>query len=76
MPYFKGRTTLIRGGSSVEDYFIGQAQIFEEREAVDILQSPYTKSPSIKEITRPVYNNVKNEDDVTKKQYLDLKLFG
>ena len=22
MPYFKGRTTLIRGGSSVEDYFI------------------------------------------------------
>ena len=69
MPYFKGRTTLIRGGSSVEDYFIGQAQIFEEREAVDILQSPYTKSPSIKEITRPVYNNVKNEDDVTKKQY-------
>ena len=75
MPYFKGRTTLIRGGSSVEDYFIGQAQIFEEREAVDILQSPYTKSPSIKEITRPVYNNVKNEDDVTKKQYLDLKLW-
>lgn len=75
MPYFKGRTTLIRGGSSVEDYFIGQAQIFEEREAVDILQSPYTKSPSIKEITKPVYNNVKNEDDVTKKQYLDLKLW-
>lgn len=75
MPYFRGRTTLIRGGAPVEDYFIGQAQIFEEREAVDILQAPYTKSPSVREITRPVYDKVKNQDDVTKKQYLDLKLW-
>ena len=75
MPYFRGRTTLIRGGAPVEDYFIGQAQIFEEREAVDILKAPYTKSPSVREITRPVYSHVKNEDDVTKKQYLDLKLW-
>lgn len=75
MPYFRGRTTLIRGGAPVEDYFIGQAQIFEEREAVDILQAPYTKSPSVREITKPVYDKVKNQDDVTKKQYLDLKLW-
>ena len=75
MPYFKGRTTLIRGGAPVEDYFIGQAQIFEEREAVDILKAPYKKSPSVREITKPVYDKVKNQDDVTKKQYLDLKLW-
>lgn len=75
MPYFRGRTTLIRGGAPVEDYFIGQAQIFEEREAVDILQAPYKKSPSVREITKPVYDKVKNQDDVTKKQYLDLKLW-
>lgn len=75
MPYFKGRTTLIRGGSPVEDTFIGQAQIFEEREAVDVLKAPYQKSPSVKDITKPVYDRVKNQDDVTKKQYLDLKLW-
>lgn len=75
MPYFRGRTTLIRGGAPVEDYFIGQAQIFEEREAVDILKAPYKKSPSVREITKPVYGKVKNQDDVTKKQYLDLKLW-
>lgn len=75
MPYFRGRTTLIRGGAPVEDYFIGQAQIFEEREAVDILKAPYKKSPSVREITKPVYDKVKNQDDVTKKQYLDLKLW-
>ena len=75
MPYFKGRTTLIRGGSPVEDTFIGQAQIFEEREAVDVLKAPYQKSPSVKDITKPIYDRVKNQDDVTKKQYLDLKLW-
>ena len=75
MPYFRGRTTLIRGGSPVEDTFIGQAQIFEEREAVDVLKAPYRKSPSVKDITKPVYDRVKNQDDVTKKQYLDLKLW-
>lgn len=75
MPYFRGRTTLIRGGSPVEDTFIGQAQIFEEREAVDVLKAPYQKSPSVKDITKPVYDRVKNQDDVTKKQYLDLKLW-
>lgn len=75
MPQFKGRTTIIRGGSPVEDYFIGQALIFEENEAKDILKSAYTKSPSVREITKPVYDRVKDQDDVTKKQYLDLKLW-
>ncbi|MEG0051045.1 MAG: asparagine synthase (glutamine-hydrolyzing) [Terrisporobacter sp.] len=75
LPHFKGRTTIIKGGSKVEDYFIGQALIFEENEASKILKPKYTKSKSIKEITRPIYDKVKNQDDVTKKQYLDLKLW-
>lgn len=75
MPYFKGRTTIIRGGSPVEEYFVGQALIFEEEEAKDVLKPAYTKSPSVREITKPVYDRVKNQDDVTKKQYLDLKLW-
>ncbi|MEF9991932.1 MAG: asparagine synthase (glutamine-hydrolyzing) [Romboutsia sp.] len=75
MPHFKGKTTIIRGGSPVEDYFVGQALIFEENEAKDILKDAYTKSPSVKDITKPVYDKVKNQDDMTKKQYLDLKLW-
>ena len=75
LPYFRGRTTIIRGGSPVEEYFIGEAKIFEEKEAKDILKSEYSKSKSIKDIVRPIYAKVKNKDDVTKKQYLDLKLW-
>ncbi|MEG1312002.1 MAG: asparagine synthase (glutamine-hydrolyzing) [Romboutsia sp.] len=75
LPYFKGRTTIIKGGTKVEDYFVGQALIFEEDEASKILKEKYTKSKSVKEITSPIYNKVKNQDDVTKKQYLDLKLW-
>ncbi len=75
LPNFKGRTTIIKGGSKVEDYFIGQALIFEENEAIKILTPQYAKSKSIKEITGPIYDKVKNQDDITKKQYLDLKLW-
>lgn len=75
LPYFRGRTTIIRGGSPVEEYFIGEAKIFEEKEAIDILKSTYSKSASIEDIVRPIYAKVKNKDDVTKKQYLDLKLW-
>lgn len=75
LPQFKGRTTLIKGGSAVEDYFIGQALIFEEDEACNILNIKYQNSKSVKEITGPIYAKVKNQDDITKKQYLDLKLW-
>lgn len=75
LPYFKGRTTIIRGGSKVEDYFIGQAFIFEEKEANSILKPNYKTAPSIKNITKPIYDKVSHMDDLTKKQYLDLKLW-
>ncbi|MCR8746637.1 asparagine synthase (glutamine-hydrolyzing) [Romboutsia lituseburensis] len=75
LPQFKGRTTLIRGGSTVEDYFIGQALIFDENEASNILNPKYKNSKSVKDITGPIYAKVKNQDDITKKQYLDLKLW-
>lgn len=75
LPHFKGRTTIIRGGCPVEDHFIGQALIFEENEAKKILKDKYKDSLCIADITKPIYDNVKNQDDITKKQYLDLKLW-
>lgn len=75
LPHFKGRTTIIRGGCPVEDHFIGQALIFEENEAKNILKDRYKDSLSVENITKPVYDNVNNQDDITKKQYLDLKLW-
>lgn len=75
MPNFKGKTTLMRAGLPVEETFIGEVIIFEEKEAIDILKDKYHNSRSIKDITRPIYQMVKGKDDVTKKQLIDIKLF-
>ncbi|WP_101772812.1 asparagine synthase (glutamine-hydrolyzing) [Peptostreptococcus faecalis] len=75
LPNFHGKTTLLRAGRPVEETFIGEALIFEEDEAKDILKSKYHNSRTVREITQPVYDMVKGKDDVTKKQYLDIKLF-
>lgn len=75
LPNFKGRTSIIRNCGKSENYFIGQAQIFEDREASSILREGYESSISVKNITAPIYKRVSNEDELTKKQYLDLKLW-
>lgn len=75
LPNFHGKTTLMRAGLPVEETFIGEALIFEEEEAKSILKEKYQKSKSVYEITSEVYKNVEDKDDITKKQYLDIKLF-
>lgn len=75
LPQFHGRTTLLRAGRPVEETFIGEAMIFEEDEAKDILKPKFHKSRTVREITQPVYDMVKGKDDVTKKQLIDIKLF-
>lgn len=75
LPNFKGKTTLLRAGLPVEETFIGEALIFEEEESEKILQPKYQKGTPVKTITRREYQKVAGKDDVTKKQFLDLKLF-
>ncbi len=66
---------LMKGGQKVEETFIGQAKVFSEEDAIKVLKDEYTKSPSIESITKKVYDVVKDKDDLTKMQYLDLKLW-
>lgn len=75
LPNFRGKTSLMRAGLPVEETFIGEAFIFEESEAKDILKTKYHNSRSVREITQPIYDMVKGKDDVTKKQLIDIKLF-
>lgn len=75
LPYFHGKTTLLRAGRPVEETFIGEALVFEEEEAKSILKTKYQNSKSVRQITKEVYDMVKGKDDLTKKQYLDIKLF-
>lgn len=75
LPDVRGKNFLVKGGLSPEEWFIGQAKIFEEKEAHGLLTNDYNQAPSVKEIVKPYYDQVKQEDDVTKMQYLDLHLW-
>lgn len=71
----KGRNFFTKGGLPVEKVFIGQAKIFNEHEAIELVKPAYKNSTSIREITGPIYDKVKKEDDLTKKQFLDFHLW-
>ncbi|MDR2714928.1 MAG: asparagine synthase (glutamine-hydrolyzing) [Coriobacteriales bacterium] len=75
LPHIKGRAFFRRGSGRAEDYFIGQAFIFDENEARAVLKPSYRKAPSVKEITAPIYKRVAHLDELSKKQYLDLNLW-
>ncbi len=75
MPNFKGRNFLLKSAARPEDWFIGQAVVFGEKEALDVLQPPYRCGPSPHSLTMPFYERVQNEDEVSKKQYLDMHLW-
>ncbi len=69
-------TAFIRkGGQRVEERFIGQAHVFAEEDAWRLLKPAYRGGPDVSSVTRPVYDKVKGQDDLSKMQYLDLKLW-
>ncbi|MDR1688767.1 MAG: asparagine synthase (glutamine-hydrolyzing) [Clostridiales bacterium] len=71
---FKGKSFLIRSAKTVEQRFIGNANIFSAKERGKLLKCASTGQPP-GEITKPLYEKVKNADDVTKMQYLDIHLW-
>ena len=72
LPYFKGHDFIIKSSGRPEDYFIGQAKIFEEKEAKAILRDEYKNGERVRDITGRIYDRVKGRDELTKKQYLDI----
>lgn len=75
LPYFKGHDFIIKSSGNPEDYFIGQAMVWEEKEALRVLRPDYSIGPAVKEITSPIYKRVSDKSELDKKQYLDLNLW-
>ena len=75
LPQNRITTILTKGGLTVEESFVGEANVFKETDALKVLKPAYKNGPSVKDITSKVFNEVKNEDDITKMQYLDLQLW-
>lgn len=75
LPYFHGQGFLTSAAQRVEDTFVGQAFIFNNEEAQRVLKPKYRSERTFRDITAPYYAKVKNQDDLIKKQYLDLHLW-
>ncbi len=75
LPQFKGHDFLIKGSGRPENYFIGQAFVYPEKDALSVLRPKYRGGPSIRDITGPVYDRARDLCEVEKKQYLDIKLW-
>ncbi|WP_210471220.1 asparagine synthase (glutamine-hydrolyzing) [Sporosarcina sp. 6E9] len=75
LPEVRGKHFLIKGGLSLEEWFIGRAKVFEEKEVRNLLTKSFKDAPSVQEIVKPIYKKVEKEDDITKMQYLDMHLW-
>jgi len=75
LPYFKGHDFIIKSSGRPEDYFIGQALVYSEKEALAVVNDEYRKAPSPHDITAKIYSRVSDKDELIKKQYLDLNLW-
>jgi len=70
MPDIKGRDFLIRGSKSVEERFIGNANMFSMEERERLLKCKLTHV-SPKKIVASAYSKCKGLNDIAKMQYID-----
>ncbi len=76
LPKKHGINYLVRRGLKIEERFIGNANIFKVKERNDILKSEIAKNavaPYV--LCSKFYNEVKDKDDITKMQYLDINMW-
>ena len=74
LPHKHGVNFLIRGSKDLDERFIGNAYMFSEKERKQLLKIK-TNAPDAMAITKPFYDKVRDMDEVTQMQYLDLHLW-
>lgn len=67
---FKGKSFLIRGSKTLEERFIGNANMFTKKEKARLLRDIPATEPA--NFTREYYERCQGQDDVTRMQYLDI----
>lgn len=75
LPDIRGKQFFIRGAQTVEESYIGQANVYTDEESNEILNEKYKTDIKAADITKPYFDKVKGLDDVTKKQYVDMFLW-
>ena len=75
LPYFKGKNFLLKCAEKPEDSFLGQALVFPEKEAAALVKPAYRGGEKPHSLAAKFYARVKGQDEVTKKQYLDMNMW-
>ena len=71
---FPGKSYANRASKTLEERFIGNANLFSDKEKRKILKNTEgMKKPE--EITKPFYEDTKGMDDVTRMQYIDINFW-
>ena len=70
LPEFRGRNFIVRRGLKLENDYIGVNKVFSEKERKKVLNTK--DSIQNKELTKPIFAMVQNQDAVTKKQAIDI----
>ncbi len=74
LPQVHGINYIVRRGKTLEERFIGNAYMFTEKERKQLLKiKTDAKSPAA--MVKPYYDMVKDKDDVTKMQFLDINMW-
>ncbi len=70
LPDIKGKSFIIRGSKTLEERFIGNANMFTKKEKAKILKDIPATAPQL--YTAQYYAPTAGQDDVTRMQYLDI----
>lgn len=73
-PAHRGLNFLVRRGKELEDRYVGNAFIFDNKEVNRII-SFKRETNGFKDLTKEYYDKVKSKDDVTKMQYIDFNFW-
>lgn len=73
LPKVHGINFLVRRGRPVEDWFIGNANIFTKKERKALLKNDTAPAP--KKVCEKFYSEVSDKDEVTRMQYLDINMW-
>lgn len=73
--HFRGQTIILKYGQKVEDRYIGPAEIMSDKLANSLVTYKYKNAETSRDLTKKYYDEVKNMDDVSKRLYLDMKMW-
>ena len=74
LPDFKGKNFIIRGSKSVEERFIGNANLFSVEERESLLKTKLTHIKPM-ELVAPFYKQCEGLNDIAKMQYIDINFW-